>query len=133
MPRPALAASPEIFSGDGFAIFGTDPVAYFDGNGPVKGKPEFALMWRGATWAFASAENAMLFEMDPTAFAPRYGGYCAYAMSLGSLASTDPEAWTLHDGALYLNYSQNVRTIWSEDIPGNIDKANSYWPGILNT
>ncbi len=52
-------------------------------------------------------------------------------MSKGYIASSVPEAWTIHDGKLYLNYSVNVRQVWSEDIPGNIALADEFWPKIL--
>lgn len=129
--RTALAASPEIFSTGGSAINGIDTVAYFGGNGPVAGLSDHTLMWRGAAWKFASATNMASFEMDPEKFAPQYGGYCAFAMSKGALATTDPAAWTIYEERLFLNYSINVRAIWQEDVPGNIERANGFWPGIL--
>ena len=131
LARPAFAASPEIYAEGGIAIDGSDAVAYFDGNGPVAGTADHSLMWKGAEWRFASAENMAKFEADPMAYAPQYGGYCAFALSKGSLASTDPEAWTIHEGKLYLNYSVNVPTVCSEDIPGNIAKADATWPSVL--
>ena len=131
LARPALAASPDIFAIDGVAIRGADPVAFFTDGAATQGKSENALMWRGAYWHFASPENRALFEADPTAYAPQYGGYCAYAMSKGAVATSVPEAWTVYEGKLYLNYSTPVRGIWSQDIPGNIAKADSHWPGIL--
>ncbi|NNF24928.1 MAG: YHS domain protein, partial [Rhodobacteraceae bacterium] len=73
-----------------------------------------------------------LFDADPAAFAPQYGGYCAYAVSKGATATTDPDAWTVHDGRLYLNFSTTVRSIWQEDIPGNIARADANWPGVLD-
>ena len=129
--KPAFAASPEVFSDGSGAIRGTDPVAYFTKGMPVAGGAAHSLMWRGAEWLFETAENMALFETNPAAYAPQYGGYCAFALSKGSLASTDPNAWTIHEGKLYLNYSVNVRTIWSEDIPGNIMKADANWPSVL--
>ena len=129
--KPVFAASPDVFSDGAGAIRGTDAVAYFTKGMPVAGSSEHVLMWRGAEWSFESAENMALFEANPSAYAPQYGGYCAFALSKGSLASTDPEAWTIVDGKLYLNYSVNVRTVWSEDIPGNIMKADANWPSVL--
>lgn len=129
--RPVLAAEPSVFSVDGVAIRGADPVAYFTEGAPVIGSPEHALMWEGTTWHFASAENMELFMANPNAYAPQYGGYCAFALSKGSLASSDPEAWTVYDGKLYLNYSVNVRQVWAEDIPGNIALADAQWPAVL--
>lgn len=131
LTRPAMAASPEVFSEGGIAIRGADPVAYFTQGAPVQGDAAHALMWRGTTWHFASADNMETFMGDPEAYAPQYGGYCAFAMSKGSIATSVPEAWTVHDGKLFLNYSVNVRQVWSEDIPGNIELANGYWPSIL--
>ena len=133
LTRPAFAASAEIFADGGLAIRGADPVAYFTQGAPIAGSPAHQLMWRGATWQFASAENMSRFEMDPEAYAPQYGGYCAYAMSKGAIATSVPEAWTIHDGQLYLNYSVNVRGIWAEDIPGNVARADGFWPEILAT
>ena len=131
LTQPARAAEPEIFAAGGVAINGYDPVAYFTDAAPVRGDAAHALQWNGATWHFASAENQAKFEADPTAYAPQYGGYCAYAASKGGLATTDPAAWTIVDDKLYLNFSRDVKTIWSEDIPGNITKADANWPGIL--
>jgi len=129
--RPAFAASPEVFAVDGVAIRGADPVAFFTQGAPVIGSSDHALSWKGAAWHFASAENMAQFEADPAAFAPQYGGYCAFAASKGGIATTVPEAWTVYEDKLYLNYSTNVRSIWLQDVPGNIAKADANWPGIL--
>ena len=129
--RPAVAASAEIFNVDGIAIRGTDPVAYFDQMAPVVGSADHSLMWKGAEWQFSSAENLKNFKANPMAYAPQYGGYCAFALSKGALATTDPDAWTIYEGKLYLNYSANVRKIWSQNIPGNIALADANWPTIL--
>lgn len=128
---PAYAADP-TFNVDGMAIRGYDPVGYFTMSKPVKGDAAYTSDYNGATWAFSSADNKAMFDSNPEQYAPKYGGYCAYAVSKGATASTDPEAWTIHNGALYLNYSLNVRTIWSEDKDGNISKADKNWPGVLN-
>ena len=128
---PAFAASPMVFSRDGLAIGGTDPVAYFRDAAPVQGRADFALMWHGATWAFASAENMESFEMNPEAFAPQFGGYCAYALAQGALAPTVPEAWTIYQDRLYLNYSLPVRAEWAVDIPRMLTLATPHWPTIL--
>ena len=131
VPASADAAQPSVFSEGGAAINGYDPVAYFELEGPVEGTSEFSLEWNGATWHFATAANRDLFEADPDAFAPQYGGYCAYAVSRGYTASTDPDAWSVHDDKLYLNYNRLVRALWSRDIPGNIVKGDANWPDVL--
>ena len=125
-------AKAEIFTGnsDGIAIRGYDPVGYFTVGKPVEGKAEFATEWKGATWRFASAENLATFKANPGKYAPKYGGYCAYAVSQGYTASTEPDAWKIVDGKLYLNYNKSVQKRWEKNIPGYIADANTNWPGI---
>ncbi len=126
-----VAAAPEVFAPGGIAVRGTDVVAYFREGRARPGSSGHALAWRGAAWHFASAENMAAFEMDPVAYAPQYGGYCAYAVAKGYTASTVPEAWTIHEGRLYLNYSRAVRLLWRRDIPGYIARADANWPQVL--
>ncbi len=128
----AVAQADEIYTGtfDDVAIDGTDTVAYHTQGVPVEGSDEFTHEWRGATWYFASAENRDLFAADPEAYAPQYGGFCAYAVSQGYTASTVPEAWDIVDGKLYLNYSLGVQDRWRGDRDNYITAADENWPGI---
>ncbi len=121
-----------IFIEDGVAIRGADPVAYFTQGEYVPGTAEFTHEYSGATWQFASAENRDTFAADPDAYAPEYGGFCAWAVSQGQTASIDPTAWKIVDGKLYLNYSDGIQKRWEKDIPGNIAKADENWPDVLS-
>lgn len=134
LSAPALAGKPEIFTGlvAGKGAAGHDVVAYFTQGKPVKGSAEFATQWKGATWEFSSAENLEKFKADPAAFAPQYGGYCAYGVSKGALVKGEPDLWKIVDGKLYLNFSPGVQATWEKDIPGYISTANGQWPNILN-
>jgi YHS domain-containing protein len=130
---PALAGSPADpvnKNGSGVAIKGYDPVAYFTDSKPVKGSPNFTHQWNGATWQFASAEHRDEFAKSPEKYAPQYGGYCAYGVSQKHTAPIDPEAWTVLDGKLYLNYSQGVKKTWSQDIPKYLQEADKNWPAL---
>ena len=115
------------FANDDGAIRGYDPVAYHTESRPVKGKANHTLVHNGATWHFASEENRALFQRDPERYAPAYGGFCAYGMSRGFAVSTDPDAWTIVDGTLYLNYSLGVRKTWLKNVRGNIERADANW------
>ena len=130
-PAASRAASPMVFTRDGLAINGFDPVAYFAKSGPRLGTPEQALMWKGAVWRFVSARNRVMFESNPWAYAPQFGGYCAYAMSLGEIAVTDPVAWRVYNGKLFLIHDLSTRAFWLRDISGNIKRANDNWPAVL--
>ena len=127
----AAAQQAEVFADSAGAIRGYDAVAYFTQGQAVKGQEKFTYPWRGATWRFASAENRDRFAASPEQYAPRYGGYCAYAVAQGSTASIDPAAWSIVEGRLFLNYSLGVRERWRQDVPGYIRKADANWPGVL--
>jgi len=128
---PAFAIEPINKPSDGVAIKGYDPVAYFTDGKPVKGNRAFEYVWMGAKWHFSSAAHKDLFIKNSEQYAPKYGGYCAYAVSVGSVADIDPEAWNIVAGRLYLNLSKKIRDKWGKDIPGNIKKADEKWPAIL--
>jgi YHS domain-containing protein len=127
----AAAQKAEVYSDRAGAIRGYDPVSYFTEGRPVKGSDQFTHRWKGATWRFSSAENRERFAAAPEEFAPQYGGYCAWAVANNYTASIDPQAWSIVDGKLYLNYSPRVRETWEKDIPGYIRKADANWPAVL--
>jgi YHS domain-containing protein len=134
MALPAAAAEAPVFTGSvsGVAINGYDPVAYFTDAEPVAGDEAITTEWNGAVWRFASEDNKAAFVANPEKYAPQYGGYCAWAVSKGYTAKTDPRAWSVVDGKLYLNYSPGVQTQWKQDVPGNIAKGDANWPKVLN-
>lgn len=127
----AFAIDPVNKTSDSVAIKGYDPVAYFTDRKPVKGSRDFEYVWMGAKWRFSTAGHKDLFIKDPDKYAPKYGGYCAYAVSQGTTADIDPDAWNIVDGRLYLNLSKKIKDKWSKDIPGYIKKADEKWPKIL--
>lgn len=129
---PAFAMKPEVNSPDGLAIQGYDTVAYHITNEAIKGKDAHTSSYKGITWKFVSAENKELFESNPEKYAPAYGGYCAYAVSKGSLASVDPHAFSVHEGRLYLNYSKSVQALWRARRDTHIRSADANWPSVLN-
>ncbi|MDA1097512.1 MAG: YHS domain-containing (seleno)protein [Proteobacteria bacterium] len=113
------------------AIGGYDPVAYFTDGKAVEGTGDFTATWMGANWRFATAANRDLFVAAPEKYAPKYGGYCAYAVAQNSTAKIDPTAWAIVDGKLYLNYSHDVQKTWSADRDAYIAAADKNWPDVL--
>jgi len=130
----AFARSAEVYTGtfSSLAVGGYDTVAYFKQGAPVVGKAEFSTQYKGTTWRFASKENLDAFKANPSAYAPQFGGYCAWAIAHNYTASGDPLVWTLVQGKLYLNYDRDVQAQWSKDIPGYIASANKNWPAALD-
>jgi YHS domain-containing protein len=133
LPSAAQAADDLIYTGlfSNTAVGGYDTVAYHTVGEPVRGEREFQTDWNGATWRFVSQENLDLFLADPEAYAPQYGGYCAWAMAEGYTAKGDPDFWRIVDGKLYLNFNQEIQDRWEADIPGFIAAADANYPSIL--
>lgn len=129
---PALAQSfpRRINHAEGVALKGYDTVAWHTEGRPRRGSPEFRAERGGVAWHFASAENLARFRADPAAYAPAYGGFCAFGVARGYKVDIDPEAWHIRQGVLYLNYDLGVQRQWMRDIPGHIARADANWPGL---
>lgn len=114
---------------DGVILQGYDAVAYFTDNKPVKGDPKYSARYNGATYWFASEEHASLFKDNPAKFAPQYGAFCGYAMSLNKLRPIDPAIFQIVDDRLILQHTQDAYNQFNKDVKGNTAKADTNWPG----
>ena len=123
----------EFHESGGTAIQGFDVVAYQTEARAVKGSAEFAGTYKGSTFHFKSAANRDLFLMAPEKYAPQYGGFCAFGAARGYKAVTSPEAFSIVDGKLYLNYDSKVQAMWLQDKPGYIRKADENWSTVAKT
>jgi YHS domain-containing protein len=129
--RRAGGVEPVNRDAAGLALRGYDAVAYFREGAAVEGRAEFAHEWNGARWLFKSGENRDRFAREPEAYAPQNGGYCSYAVAHGYTADADPQAWKVVNGKLYLNYNEDVKRLWEQDIPGFLQKSEQNWPQFL--
>ncbi|HHT7620753.1 TPA: YHS domain-containing (seleno)protein [Legionella pneumophila] len=111
-------------------VQGYDLVSYHQKNGPVRGSGNHTAYHNGVAYLFATDENKKVFQANPERYLPAYGGYCAFAVSVGRKVVSDPLAWKIVDGILYLNLNKQVQEFWSKDIPGNIKKGNIQWEKI---
>ncbi len=127
----ARADEPFYYAPGGIAMSGYDVVAYFRVGRPVEGKVENALMWRGAIWYFATPETLMTFEMNPTAYAPQFGGYCAAAVARGRLSTSEPDAFFIRDGKLYFLHDASMVSRLDDRLGLIVSQAGAYWPEAL--
>ena len=129
---PALATTPvnKKFVG-GLAIDGYDPVAYFVDGMPVEGSKLWSDQWQGATWRFASAANRDRFAAAPA----EVRATVRRLLCLGGCPRLHrrhrSQAWTIHDGKLYLNYDLEIRGKWMQDVPGWVAAGDKNWPRLL--
>lgn len=112
------------------ALGGFDTVSYFTEGGPVPGRAKFHHFWNGAVWYFSSEENRDKFVADPTAYAPQYDGYCAWAASQNYKRPGDPQVWQIEDGKLYVKVHEGAQEKWRADIPTHISQGNDNWVRI---
>ncbi len=116
----------------GLGAKGYDVVAYFTVGAPVAGSDRYTAEYGGVKWQFSSAENLAAFKSDPAKFAPQYGGFCSWGVSVGKLFDVDPvNGWKIVDNKLYLNFNGDINATFSKDPAGFINKANRNW-GSLN-
>jgi YHS domain-containing protein len=116
---------------EGILLEGYDPVGYFTENKPLKGSTDFQSRYHGATYLFASAENKALFDANPAKYEPQYGGYCAYAVSVGKLRPIDITIFQFVEGRLLFQHTRQAYDLFNKDTEGNTKKADDKWPGIV--
>jgi YHS domain-containing protein len=124
------AAPGMTLKGPGIAVHGYDTVAYFTEQRPVQGSAEFSLAHGGATYRFASAKNMAAFKANPGKYAPVFGGFCAFGVSVGKKFDGDPRYWKIVDGKLYVLLNQKIYKTWLKDVSGNLKKAGKNWTKI---
>ncbi|MFG0275829.1 MAG: YHS domain-containing (seleno)protein [Phycisphaerales bacterium] len=113
------------------ALSGFDPVSFFRESAPVNGSPFISAEHRGATYFFASEANKTRFLSAPDTFAPQFGGFCSYGVSIGKLLPVDITTAQVRNGKLYLNLNPDIRVKFDEDFAGNVGRAEQNWPGLF--
>jgi YHS domain-containing protein len=113
---------------DGVTLQGYDAVGYFSDGKAEKGESKYEARYNGATYWFTSEAHASMFKDHPEMFAPQYGAFCGYAMSLGKLRPINPEIFDLIDGRLILQHSQDAYNQFHKDVAGLTAKADANWP-----
>jgi YHS domain-containing protein len=127
----SFAAQIDVNSNENdLAIHGYDAVSYFTDSKATKGNQKYTATYKSAIYQFSSEKNRDQFKQNPAQFAPQFGGFCAMGVALNKKLDTDPTAWKIVDGKLYLNLNKAVQKKWSTDIPGYIATADRTWSGI---
>jgi hypothetical protein len=121
-------------AGEPVMLLGYDPVAYFTEGKPVRGDRANQVSLGSAQapphriYYFSSAANKALFVQDPAKYEPQYGGFCssgaAFALKLGS----DPTAWQIYEGRLFIFGDVLGYEAWKIDPAWNVKHADQVWP-----
>ncbi|KAA3611013.1 MAG: YHS domain-containing protein [Calditrichaeota bacterium] len=112
---------------EGLALNGNDPVAYFTEKSAVKGDAQFTHTWNNAEWHFTSDSTKNMFAANPEKYAPQFGGYCAFAVSKGFTADSDPATFHIEDNKLYIFHAEDVKQEFLSAKEENKKLAHSNW------
>jgi YHS domain-containing protein len=116
--------------GSGLANGGYDVVAYHTDAKALKGDPKFTEWYHGAKYYFTSREHQEAFRENPKRYLPQYGGFCAYAMSLGKVRPVNPEIFSVENGRLMLQHTKEAYDLFYKNVANNIVKADAKWPMV---
>jgi len=74
-----------------------------------------------------------MFEANPGKYAPQYGGFCAFGVSVGALFPVDIiNTWEVRDGKLTVILNAELRKAFDSDVEQNVTKADKNWPGLVS-
>jgi YHS domain-containing protein len=116
--------------GDPVMLLGHDPVAYFTDGRPVRGKPELSVSLPGRTYYFSSAAHLEMFRADASKYEPQYGGFCSSGAAFDIKLGSDPTAWQIERGRLFIFGDLLGQTAWQLDPAWNVAQADRLWPGM---
>jgi YHS domain-containing protein len=122
-PINAVATEEE----DHLMLFGADVVAYFTEGRYVQGAAEYRSEYEGVDFRFASAANKALFDANPMAYIPQFGGYCANGIAFGIPWGGNAQDFLVKDGKLYIFGGELSKKAYLLDLDGNIALSDKYW------
>ena len=125
-------------NGDNVVVDGYDVVSYFNMDEAVKGTAAHTVEFDGVIFHFSSTENMEAFKKSPAKYAPKYGGFCAYAVGAkDALVSVDPGTFKLYNGELLLFFNNlagskgvNTKVLWNADEKQLYGNAEKNWSAL---
>ena len=114
------------------AAGGYDVVSFFTSQEAQRGSRLHTSDFKGATYLFSSEANKKAFDASPEAYAPQFGGYCAYGVALGKKFVGDPNFWAIVDGKLFFNLNGDIQATWAKDRNAMIKTAFEKWSSIAS-
>ncbi|WP_431161094.1 YHS domain-containing (seleno)protein [Flagellimonas beolgyonensis] len=116
------------------ALEGYSPVSYIEQGKAQMGKKAFKTTYDGITYYFVNPEQQKQFQSNPKKYQPQYGGWCAYAVSLGGKFRPNPKSFRVVDGKLYLftvNLEGDFVKAWEkEGKDKHIAQADQNWKSM---
>ena len=113
----------------GVGLYGYDPVSYFpEGGGqPLRGSASIEIDYSGVSYRFSSEENMETFLDDPVKYEPTYGGWCAYAMGLGSKVNINPLLYSIVGTRIHFFVANRPKRKFDADVADFTRNADNNW------
>ena len=85
---------------------GYDVVAYHTEDRAVKGLSRYTARFDGVKFQFATKANMDAFVKTPAVYAPKYNGFCAFAVGAkGAKVPANPDSFKLYNGELLVFFN----------------------------
>ena len=101
----------------------------------MQGAAQWTVAHDGLTYRFASEANRELFFASPKQYLPRYRGWCAATLAMGTLACPDYTNFKVEDGDLLLFEIigfTNGREVWDSDPLTHRSNADGNFVRLMN-
>ena len=123
---------------DNVVLDGHDVVAYHAMDKPVKGSAIFQTEYDGVKFFFSDAKNQAAFAKDPQKYAPKYNGYCAFAVSAkNAKVPANADTFKIHNGDLLVFFNDDyegqkfyTKVPWNADEKSMYSNAQKNWAGL---
>ena len=106
------------------------PVAYVAMGKAVKGNSKYTSSYQGKKYYLLNADAKKMFDADPEKYLPKYDGYCATAVAMGKKMETNPELYSVHEGATYLFSSKDAKSAFDKDPEATITMADKQFAAL---
>src|SRR5215217_820975 len=102
-------ASAQVSSAESvIPLEGLDPVMLSQGK-QVQGDMKYKVTRGGFRYIFASEENKVTFEKDPSRYEIQLNGHCA---RMGAPTTGNPDLYLVHNGRIYIFGSEECQTLF---------------------
>ncbi len=109
------------------------PVAYIAMGKALKGDAKFVSTFKGKKYYLLNADAKKMFDADPEKYLPKYDGYCATAVAMGQKLESDPEIFTIYEGATYLFSSKEAKAEFDKHPEATIAMADKQFAALSKT
>lgn len=129
---PLVAQSHSYSTDDSMiGLEGYSPVSYIENGKAQLGKKEYKVTYDGISYYLLNNKQVRMFKANPSKYKPQYGGWCAFAVSLGGKYRPEPKSFRVVNGKLYMftiNPEGDFVKVWEKEGKDNhIAQADKNW------